>query len=232
MAKYQLTIKNWSKFNQRSSDYKKPWWFSLSNTLVEDDDFYDFGHGEFKAWIYILSKASQKQAEQIIINSEHAKNAAKISEKELLSSLNKLRAIGCVDWKCWTESGQMLTDSGHYITEQNNTEQNKTIQTVFDFEKIYSIYPRKEGKRKGLECAKREIKTPEDFQSLEISICRYKAHLEANRFEAKYIKHFSTFMSSWRDWLDPDAGSSSISSIPKQNRATIEELEAIAAGGL
>lgn len=67
-------------------------------------------------------------------------------------------------------------------------------------------YPLKKGKEKGLARAAIQIKTETDAELLVQAIEAYKADLAKNNTESKYIKHFDTFMSSWRDWLDPDAG--------------------------
>jgi hypothetical protein len=73
-------------------------------------------------------------------------------------------------------------------------------------ESAYAAYPRKEGKKRGLEICKRDVKSPEDLMALMKAIEKYKAHIAKNHVNAKFIKQFSTFMGSWRDWLDDDAG--------------------------
>lgn len=79
-----------------------------------------------------------------------------------------------------------------------------------DFDAIYQKYPRKEGKADGMKIMKREIKTPNDLRLLSLAIDRYRQSLENKKTDAKYIKHFGTFMSKWRDWLDDDAGTSDL----------------------
>lgn len=75
---------------------------------------------------------------------------------------------------------------------------------------LYAEYPRKEGRLKGLQRAKVELKTLEAYQECLEAIRRYKAHLNANKTECQFIKQFSTFMGCWRDFLDPDFGTSTI----------------------
>lgn len=84
------------------------------------------------------------------------------------------------------------------------------VSLKFDFESLYSKYPLKLGKQKGLLRCKTEIKTEADYELLSGAITRYTAHCEKSALEPKFIKHFSTFMNCWRDWADAAAGSSAL----------------------
>lgn len=80
--------------------------------------------------------------------------------------------------------------------------QNK-FERKFDFDLIYSKYPRKIGKQKGLVRLKASIKTPEDFDLLKLAVDHYCKYCLSQNTEPKYIKHFSTFIGEWRDWVEP-----------------------------
>ena len=67
-------------------------------------------------------------------------------------------------------------------------------------------YPRKEGKKRGLEICARQIKSVEDYQQLQTAIQRYSRYVKNNGIELKFVKHFSSFVNNWTDWLDPNAG--------------------------
>lgn len=89
--------------------------------------------------------------------------------------------------------------------------QSKSISPVFDFESLYKKYPRKNGKSRGMKSCLKEIKTQAQFDALAFAIDCYVGYLEKNKIhDQKYIQMFSTFMGSWRDWLDKDAGTSLI----------------------
>lgn len=79
-----------------------------------------------------------------------------------------------------------------------------------DFNALYNYYPRKQGKSRGFQKCRVEIKTPSDYELLKIAIARYKDHVEKASMDPKFVKHFSTFMSEWRDWLDEKNGSCEI----------------------
>ena len=76
----------------------------------------------------------------------------------------------------------------------------------FDFDALYQKYPKKLGKKRGLDICSRQIKIRDDYELLKTAIENYKKHCEANETEFRFIKQFDTFMGSWRDWLDPDVG--------------------------
>lgn len=95
--------------------------------------------------------------------------------------------------------------------------------TSFPLEEIYLLYPRKEGKSEGIRRLKSQIKTADDFQSVQCAVMNYKKHCIEKGLEGKFIKHFSSFVSSWRDWLDPEAGSVD-SEIGKPRELTVEDI--------
>jgi hypothetical protein len=82
----------------------------------------------------------------------------------------------------------------------------KTKPTLADFQAIYDKYPRKEGKGKGLAICKVQIRSQEDLAALSLAVDRYIDKLAREGTEPKFFRHFSTFMGSWRDWLEADAG--------------------------
>lgn len=90
-----VKVKGWEKYNPRK-DVKHPSWFALNNRLVEDDEFFSFSHAEFKAWIYVLSKASQKHKAEVLISYDAAHRKSNISPKEFKSALIKLETLGIV----------------------------------------------------------------------------------------------------------------------------------------
>lgn len=79
----------------------------------------------------------------------------------------------------------------------------KTDKSVaIDFEKIYSVYPRKKGKTRGLQLCKSKIKTQQQYSELLEAVQNYRKYCEGK--EPEYIKHFSTFMAEWTDWINPE----------------------------
>lgn len=70
-------------------------------------------------------------------------------------------------------------------------------------EDVYQGYPRKIGKTAGIKRLEKEVLTEEDVTRLRLALSNYKRYLKDSEItESKYIKHFSTWTSSWTDWLD------------------------------
>lgn len=78
------------------------------------------------------------------------------------------------------------------------------VQSAFDLEAAYNLYPRKVGKTKGLQKLAKEIRSQEDYDALFVAIRHYSNSREVRE---GYVRHFSTFVTDWRDWLDPETGS-------------------------
>lgn len=74
--------------------------------------------------------------------------------------------------------------------------------TEADLEAAYKAYPRKEGKSEGLERLGKQVKTRADLDALKRAIANYAEQQRLDGTEREYMKHFSTFVSSWRDWID------------------------------
>lgn len=74
----------------------------------------------------------------------------------------------------------------------------------FDFESIYNVYPRKIGRTKGLAICEKTIKTAQEYSLLASAVKNYAYFCESQRTETKYIKHFSSFMNCWKDWIPED----------------------------
>jgi len=79
-----------------------------------------------------------------------------------------------------------------------------------DLEIVYKNYPRKQGKQRGMKTAYSQVKTDQDYTDLQTAVANYSAYCKREISEPRYIKQFSTFMSEWRDWVNPENGTSSI----------------------
>lgn len=74
-------------------------------------------------------------------------------------------------------------------------------QWFLDF---WSKYPRKMGKTVAEKRFKSQIKNHADYQLLIDAVNRYKQYILNNQTQREFIKHGSTWMGEWRDWLEVD----------------------------
>lgn len=80
------------------------------------------------------------------------------------------------------------------------------MKLLSSLEDLYKRYPRKMGKKRGMEKLKKIIKTETDFEAFLLAIENYKRYLIREGVEAQYIKYFSTFVNEYEDWIDDEAG--------------------------
>lgn len=78
-------------------------------------------------------------------------------------------------------------------TNKNNAEK--------DFETLWKLYPRKEGRTKAFNAYKKALKKGVTFETIKQGIEAYCKQIEANKTEKAYIKHGSTWFNGecWND---------------------------------
>jgi hypothetical protein len=69
-----------------------------------------------------------------------------------------------------------------------------------DLDGLYALYPRKEGKTRGMAKLKRIITTPAKYERFANAVGNYSKHVAGR--PADKIKHFDSFVSCWEDYAD------------------------------
>lgn len=211
----KVKVTNFKKYNPRN-DVKRPSWFRVDNGLVTSSQFYCFSHAEFKAWIYILSQASEKNSETVSIFLDHVERLTKIKRKEMMSAIQKLSEFQVIEVDVTDTSRARNVDGtdSHATYVRTNVQDVHNTTPSFDFLPLYELYPKKVGKADGLAKCAEEIKTVEDFELLRKAIEKYSKYVKAMFWEPQYIKAFDSFMSvsresgkpKWREWADDETG--------------------------
>ena len=115
------------------------------------------------------------------------------------------------------------------ITRFNNTSKNKQLEE--DFEKLWKLYPRKEGKKKAFEAYKRAIKKGTTNKDIQTGIVNYLTQIRVQRTNKQYIKQGSTWFNGecWNDEYNVGGNSSPINpkTVPSSAPAerTVADLE-------
>lgn len=88
--------------------------------------------------------------------------------------------------------------------DKNRIEKNTIAHSAhsFDIDAVYAKYPRKQGKKRGIEKLKRSIKKPEQFSKLMQAVENYASYCKREQREQKFIKQFSTWAGEWEDWIE------------------------------
>lgn len=205
----QITILGWDKVNARR-DVENPSWFKFKHKFFEDTEFYEFSDAEKLCWLYMLCEASKKNnGGKFTLCAAHAHNVARILPSVVQSAIKKLKQLQIIEFSASRRRHVGVTSTG-VRQEEKREEEIREEKRDFDFESLYEKYPRKLGKQEGIKRCQSQIKTEQDFNNLDTAIRRYKNFCMAQGTDPKFIKHFSSFMSAWRDWLDPVTGKSTV----------------------
>lgn len=229
-----LKFKNWEKYNPRK-DIKKPWYFAFSNDFFSDSKLYELDNDERLFLIYLFCEASKTNKDgSMFFSREHYRVHSRLPDRVPNRAIKKLQQLQIIEQPrvrgMYVECGPSVQQTR---LDQTRLEENNILpdsdksepRLVFDFDAIYKKYPRKEGKQKGLAICRTQIKTQNDFDNLSKAVDRYCEHLRKSGSESKFIKHFSTFMNSWRDWLDPETGSAEEMKFSAINNWLLKEKE-------
>lgn len=86
-------------------------------------------------------------------------------------------------------------------TNISNTNTSITKEIYTEFENLWNLYPKKQGKEKAFNCYQRARKSDTTYKEVERGIYAYKEYIQANDVEMKYVKMGSTFFSqkAWQD---------------------------------
>lgn len=193
----QITIVKFKEYNSRS-DGKKSSWYRKDHGLIFHPDWAGFTAEELHAWDTLLSLASYVDRDSFKYPLEQLAQWCRVSEAVLLVALDKLSERESIVVAHFRPTNGPDVDQKCVTTNERTNE--RTLE--LDFESLYRGYPNKKGKSKGLEKCRKEIKAPEQYESLRNAIARYRTECAREKTEPKFIKHFSSFMSCWKDYAD------------------------------
>jgi len=210
-----VTIPNWEKYNPRS-DRTNFSWFRFENRFFHDQTVYELGTNSKLLCVFLFCEVSRNAGRPTEVNLDYVSGLLTIRRSQLLRDLNELRASGMISFDdvIMTASRRHRASFGCPTIQDKTDETRQTYSRAkkpreeFDLKSLYEKYPRKLGKAKGLAKASRDVKTEADFQALAVAITRFVEFHKKAGTEEKFIPHFSTFMSAWRDWTEPETGKS------------------------
>jgi hypothetical protein len=166
---------------KRIPNYKLVMDAGLAEYCENKDFIYVKGSSTYFAWLIQRSRAGRQ-----------IKKNTSIAES-LDNSLNGMeRAVNGIEPLTLTPT----------LTQKKKRIEHAPKVAEFDFDLVYDQYPMKKGKKKGIAKCRTVIKTQSDFDRLLLAVKNYaieNEHLKGD--DRRFIKHFSSFMSCWEDYL-------------------------------
>lgn len=99
-----------------------------------------------------------------------------------------------------TASEQPVNTNKNDNNDKNDKNDKNKYNMVLFFEKIWSQYPKPQGKKNALRHFLATVKTEVDKESLQTALDNYKL---SSRVERGYIQNGSTWFNQWQDWISP-----------------------------
>lgn len=93
-----------------------------------------------------------------------------------------------------------VTKSNDYIELEKEKEKETQTVDLDNFNILWNMYPRKEGKKESIRHYKASLKK-HAHQDIELALNNYLQKLKDEKTEPKYIKQGSTFFNNWEDYL-------------------------------
>lgn len=131
---------------------------------------------------------------------------------------DELHTLGIKDNGSYTEQERLLSTSGIPNGNQLATEisidknsidkNNNIINFEHEFNQLWAIYPRKQGKKRAFEAYKRSRKKGIEYEIIKNGVNAYLSYIENEKVKPQYIKQGSTFFSqdAWNDEWDSRRG--------------------------
>jgi hypothetical protein len=89
------------------------------------------------------------------------------------------------------------------LISTSSPKEKRTEEETYDFDLVWSEYPRKRGREKALTHFNAQIKSRADFAALQSAIRNYRRETELLATEEQFVLHGSTFFNArWRDYVD------------------------------
>ncbi len=163
-------------------------------------------------WINMLKDLGYLKIEMI-----HKDNSKEIKERHIYPISTPINAnvntyscerLGGINADVKTPINVDVKDNNTSINNINNNRSTaKAVDRVSekqlkeDFEKLWKLYPRKEGKKKAFEAYKRAIKKDTTNKDIQTGIVSYLKHINAQGITKQYIKQGSTWFNGecWND---------------------------------
>ncbi len=150
----------------------------------------------------IYAKGSERHFQWLLERKEAGKlGGSRKSEAKTLAAQQREQRKRSI------QQNQTLSTSNHKqpqpsTSTSTSTSVKETTIAQNEFARVYELYPRKLGKKRGFAKLKTIFRLPENIVKFEIAVKNYTQHCAFEKKEPRYIMHFSTFVNCWEDWVE------------------------------
>lgn len=99
------------------------------------------------------------------------------------------------------EDNQIIENENENINENKDVIKSHIKVIKYDFNTVYSIYPKKLGKKEAERHFNNSVKTDKDYENIKKAIKNFLSSKIA-KGDPKFIPHASTWFNNWQDWID------------------------------
>jgi len=82
----------------------------------------------------------------------------------------------------------------------------KSVFAGAAFEKIWSRYPKRLGRKEAEKHFKASVRNPGEYRLIEVALDNYKRYIHDKKIDEQFIKMGSTWFNNWRDWIEYTGG--------------------------
>ncbi|MBQ2055910.1 MAG: hypothetical protein II489_06405 [Bacteroidaceae bacterium] len=199
----------------KDADHLAVWMYLLLNAVYKPTDVTFHGEritlraGQLTTGRKVIAdkfKISESKVQRILKSFENEHQIEQLTDRQC-------RLITIVSWNEYQVSEQrpeQRVNNDRTTSEQRvNTKEesnkykkeNKNNTYVQEFERLWALYPKKQGKKKACENYIKARKSGATSEEVEKGIIAYAEYIKATNTEDRYIKHGSTFFSqqAWQD---------------------------------
>ena len=119
---------------------------------------------------------------------------------------DELHSLGIKENGAYTQNLALATSgipNGNQCETEDSIDKNNNILSSIEseFDQLWCIYPRKQGKKKAFDAYKRARKNGTTYEDVKKGIESYIAYIKAEKIGDQFIKHGATFFSqnAWQD---------------------------------
>lgn len=164
---------------------------------------YCYASNEYLSMIFnepeqTISRKIKKLKDKNYITIEYEKRGCEVIKREI--RLTKMLIDGYQ--KCEPTVNKNVKDNNISINNiSNNIEKINKKEIEDEFEELWNMYPRKQGKKKSLECYLRARKNGTTYEDVKKGIDNYNKHIDNNKTKTRFIKQGDTWFRNecWND---------------------------------